>query len=234
MPETTAITGSGPVPGYLAQPEGEGPWPGVVVIHELFGLNDDIRAVADRFASMGYLAFAPDLLGRGNKLACIVSLVRSMLAGGGSTSRVLLECREWLAADPGCTGRVGVAGFCMGGGFALLVADKGFDVASVAYGALPRNLEKALAGSCPMVASYGGLDQSLKGAAARLEAGLEAAGVRHDVREYPEAGHSFINNSSGPAWLAPLASRLHAGHVDTAAEDAWTRIDAMFDQTLRQ
>jgi carboxymethylenebutenolidase len=231
---TSAITAAGAVPGYLATPNTSGPWPAVVVVHEIFGLNDDIRRIADRFAAAGYLAFAPDLMAMGSRIACLVSVARSLVSGRGRDVDRLLALRDWLAGQPGCTGQVGIAGFCLGGGFAILLANQGFDASSVAYGRLPRNLSAALAGSCPMVASYGGRDGSLPGAAAKLEAGLIAAGVDHDVKEYPEAGHSFLNNSNGrmPAPMRPMLARMHAGYVDTAAADAWTRILAMFDRAL--
>ena len=83
----------------------------------------------------------------------------------------------------------------MGGGFALLAAARGFDAAAPNYGPLPKDLDGALKGACPMVASYGGRDWELPGAAAKLEAALTRHGVAHDVKEYPGAGH--------PSWAAP-------------------------------
>ena len=234
--DLTAATTAGAIPGYLAVPDGEGPWPAVVVIHELFGLNDDIRSLTDRFAAEDYLAFAPDLLARGNRISCLVSVARSMSSGQGpfdSFTSALLQSRDWLAGRDDCTGKVGIAGFCMGGGFAIVMANQGFDVSAAQYGRLPKNLAAAVAGSCPMVASYGARDGSLVGAAAQLEAALESGDVPHDVKEYPEAGHSFMNHSSAPKWAAPFTRGMHAGFVDTAAADAWERILAMFEQTLR-
>ncbi len=230
--DTIADTSAGLVPGYLAVPQGEGPWPGVVVIHEAFGLNDDIRGIADRFAAEGYLTFAPDLMATGLKIACMVKLARSMSSGEGQPSEQILGVRDWLKGRDDCTGRVGIAGFCLGGGFAIVLANRGFDAAAAQYGRLPRNLAAAMAGSCPMVASYGGRDGSLKGAAAKLDRALTVADVPHDVKEYPEAGHSFMNQAEGPAWLKPFARPMHVGYVDTAATDAWNRILAMFAESL--
>jgi carboxymethylenebutenolidase len=235
MPDISIASGTQQLPGYLAVPEGEGPWPGVVVIHELFGLTDDIRAITDRFAVEGYTAFAPDLLANGNRIACLVRLARSMSSGEGTAAEQIDASRRWLAGRDDATGHVGVAGFCLGGGFAIVMANSGFGASAVNYGRLPKNLDAAMKGSCPMVASYGELDGTLAGVAPRLEAALTAAGVEHDVKLYPGTGHSFLNHSaeSTPGWMKPFTRSMHAGYVDTAATDAWERILAMFGSTLR-
>mgnify|MGYP001026362902 CR=1 FL=1 len=97
---------------------------------------------------------------------------------------------------------MGIIGFCMGGGFALLTCDRDrCAVASVNYGTVPENVGK----SCPVVGSYGARDLRNRGAARKLEAKLDAASVDHDIQEYPSAGHAFLNDSMpGPAALAPL------------------------------
>jgi carboxymethylenebutenolidase len=123
----------------------------------------------------------------------------------------------------------------MGGGFALVAATKGFDVASVNYGRLPKDPEHALAGACPVVASYGGRDKSLPGAARKLEATLQRLHVPHDVKEYPDAGHSFLNDSEngGPVLRFTVNRILGVGSSPDAAVDAWARIDAFFEEHLR-
>lgn len=97
---------------------------------------------------------------------------------------------------------MGIIGFCMDGGFALLTCDRDrCAVASVNYGTVPENVGK----SCPVVGSYGARDLRNRGAARKLEAKLDAASVDHDIQEYPSAGHAFLNDSMpGPAALAPL------------------------------
>ena len=107
MPDLTLPLASGPVPAYLAVPSGAGPWPGVVVVHEAFGLNDDIRAIADRFAAEGYTALAPDLVAGGNRIACLVKVARAMATGEGPAARVIEAARGWLAAREDATGAVG-------------------------------------------------------------------------------------------------------------------------------
>ena len=235
MPDISIdVPGTGALPAYFSPARGvDGPAPGVVVVHEAFGLTADIRDMADHFAERGYHAIAPDLLSYGGTVRCLVTVTRALSAGQGRPFTEIAAARSWLTAREDSNGRTGIAGFCLGGAFAILMANRGFDVSAANYGRLPKRLEAAAAGACPMVASYGGLDGSLKGAAAKLESALSAAGVEHDVKEYPEAGHSFLNHSEAPGWMKPLTTSLHAGYVDTAAADAWQRIDAMFSATLR-
>lgn len=226
----------GSVPAYVSLTDAlddDGRAPGVVVVHEIFGVTDDIRRIADEFAARGYHAIAPDLLAEGGRVRCLVSVMRSLQKEQGPAFAQISAARAWLTARPDSTGRVGIAGFCLGGAFAILMASRGFDASAAQYGRLPRNLDAALRGACPVVASYGGLDGTLRGAATRLETALAAADVVHDVKEYPDAGHSFMNHSQAPAWARPFAGSMHAGYVDTAADDAWRRIDAMFASALR-
>src|SRR3954453_13264912 len=224
----------GDIPAFEAKPPaGEAPWPGVVVLHEASGLTDDTRAPARRLAAAGYLAIAPDLF-RGKGMGrCLLGTFRALGAGRGRQFDDIDAVRRELAARPDCTGRVGVIGFCMGGGFALMTAARGFDASAPNYARLPKDLDGALQGACPVVASYGGRDRGLAGSAAKLEAALERAGVEHDVKEYPNAGHSFLSRHPvGP--FGPLVVRVTGVKYDQpSAEDAWGRIFAFFAAHLR-
>lgn len=221
--------------GEFARPVGEGPWPGVVLVHEAFGINDVMRRQAERFALAGYLAIMPDLFTEGGARKCLTQTFRELSAGSGRTFADIESARRLLMARDDCTGQVGVIGFCMGGGFALAAATLGYAAASVNYGRLPKDLDAALVGACPIVASYGGTDGSLRGAAARLEDSLTRAGVVHDVKEYPQAGHAFLNDAeSGPPALRFIMKRIiGAGPNPEAAADAWKRIDAFFGEHLK-
>ncbi len=225
--------------GYLAVPDeqrhGPPPWPGVVVAFEAFGLDGEMRRHADHLADLGYLSVVPDLYSDGGARRCLVSTFRSLFDGAGRPFADLEAGRQWLIADPRCTGRVGVIGFCLGGGFALLAAARGFDVSSVNYGAAPKDLDAAVARACPIVASYGGRDVATRGVAGRLEAALTSAGVVHDVLQYPQAGHSFLNAAAnGPRLLRPLLRATGNGPHPEAAAHAWERIETFFTTHLAE
>ena len=233
MPQTdiTYTSNGKTLRAALSTPSGTGPWPGVVIVHEAFGLTDDIRAITARFAEQGYLALAPDLYSWGNSARCLVVAFRSMLKGDGPAFDHIEAARRSLASKDECTGNIGIIGFCMGGGFALACAPRfAFGASSVNYGLVPKkDTEKALAGACPIVGSFGAKDRGAKGAAARLDAALTALGVDHDVKEYPNAGHSFLNDNTG--WQGTLAGVM-GGFEPDSANDAWQRIFAFFGTHL--
>jgi carboxymethylenebutenolidase len=221
--------GSAGLHGYLAEPLGNGPWPGVVAIHEALGLNDMVRRQADRLAGAGYLTLAPDLFSEGGAVRCLVGTFRALFRGHGRPFADIEATRQHLLRDDRCTGKVGIIGFCMGGGFALVAATTGFDVAAPNYGQLPRDLPRALEGACPIVASYGGKDLALRGTARKLTATLDQLGVEHDVKEYPTAGHSFLNDEYfGPGLTHAIQRIGRVGPDPLAAPDAWQRIERFF------
>ncbi len=226
--------GSERLMGYLARPVGDGPWPGVVLVHEIFGVDEVMRRHARRMASAGYLTLAVDLYSDGGARRCLVSTMRSLYSGRGRAYRDIDTARRWLLDSSATTTKVGVLGFCMGGGFVLASAGEGFDAGAVNYGQLPKDYETVLATACPMVASFGGRDRSLRNAAARLDEALAAAGVAHDVKEYANAGHSFMNDAPvGPRPLRPLLKVAGMGPRPEEAADAWRRIEEFFARHLR-
>ena len=235
MPDTTLTTPSGEVGAYLAVPSGDPPWPGVVVLHEALGLNADIRAHADRFAGRGYLALAPDLFSFGRpKARCVLAAFRALSKRSGAAFDGIEAARGALAQRSDATGRVGVIGFCMGGGFALLAAPRGwFQAASVNYGVVPKDADTLLRGACPIVASYGAKDRFLRDAPQRLEAALAANGIERDVEAYPEASHSLLNRHEGRVPM--LIDRVTGyGRHEPSARDAERRIDAFFDRFVAE
>lgn len=235
MPDLPADGGA--AHGYLAVPGGPGRaappgrWPGVVVIHEVFGLTGGIRQHADRLAAAGYLAFAPDLYLGKPWLRCVRGAIQQLKAESGPAFTALEAARAWLASRPDCSGKTGVIGFCMGGGFALLCAPRdGFAAASVNYGDVPADAETALEGACPVVGSYGARDPMGIKPPERLEKALTELGVPHDIKVYPDAGHRFM--SKPPPALAPLAHVARLDYQPDAAEDSWRRVLDFFAEHL--
>lgn len=218
----------GTLRGYLARPAGQGPWPGVVVLHEIFGLTDDIRRQADKFADNGYLALAPDLYAWGNTARCLMGTLRTLFRGQGRALDDVQGARAFLTDRNDCNGAVGVIGFCMGGGLALLVSPDGFAAAAPNYGDLPRRIEH-LQDACPIVASYGYKDKRLRGSAQKLDDVLTSYRIDHDVKEYPTAKHGFLFEHTGKVgWAEPMMVQ----YDPASADDAWQRIFAFFDKHL--
>lgn len=234
MPDITYQSANCPVSGYLAIPEGQGPWPGVVVIQDVLGLTSDLKRITDRFATNGHLAFAPALYsGHGPKIKCMISVIRSHFTGHGDAYTALRAAREHLVSDSRCTGKVGLAGFCMGAGFCLQLAPTGlFDATAPSYALLPKDVEK-LQQSCPVVASFGAKDPIVaRGTAAKLEAVLSDGQVPHDVKEYPNVGHSFMNDHALPAPIRLVAGIAGMAYSHPEAEEAWQRILRFFEEHL--
>ncbi|WP_156372653.1 dienelactone hydrolase family protein [Deinococcus sp. Leaf326] len=208
---------------YVARPEGLGPGaathPGVLVIHEIFGLNDDIRRVADRLAQAGYVALAVDLFAGQNRAVCMTRMFGGVFLNplehqGARDTRRALEVLGGLEGVDAA--RLGAVGFCLGGSLAVALACTSDHVRAVApyYGFNPRSPE-ALRRSCPVVGSYPERDPTRRQGEA-LQAALDDVGIPNDIKVYPGTRHSFANR--GPAFDG------------VAAEDAWNRVMAFFDE----
>lgn len=211
--------------GYLAMPEGEGPWPGVVVIQEWWGLNDNIRDMADRFAREGFVALAPDLYYGETALEPDNARKLAMALEYPDALKVIQAAVNYLIdLNEVAPKQVGVVGFCMGGGLAWHGAAKleGIGAAVPCYGGGPDlTPEEAAAIRVPILAIYGELDQGVSPEVARRRAALmTAAGAPHEMVIYEGAQHAFMNEHR-PAY-----------HHE-AAEAAWGRILAHFRETLR-
>ena len=214
-----------PYTGYLAQPPGKGPFPGVVVVIEWWGLNDQIRGVADRLASAGYVALVPDLYY--GRVTADPEKAHELMRG--LDEKVALKdlgsAVDYLRSLPVVgSSKIGSIGFCMGGGISLRLAFQGANLAGAVmfYGQPETDPAVLKTASCPVLGLFGAEDQGIP--ADKVEAmakGLKEVGKGAEVKTYPGAGHAFFNET-------------RPSYNQAASEDAWKRTLAFFAANLKQ
>jgi carboxymethylenebutenolidase len=219
---TTFQSNSRQLEGYLARPEGVGPFPGLVVIHEAFGLNENMKDIARRFAEQGYVALAVDLFAGRNRAICMFRFMGGLLLNSlhNSTITDLNETLTFVSEQPGVDdARLGAVGYCMGGSFAIAWACTDDRLKAIApyYAMNPRPLE-AVARLCPVVGSYPGSDFTTPHGQ-KLDVELERNNVPHDIKIYPGAKHSFFNDTS-------------RNYNEAAAQDTWERVLEFFSEHI--
>lgn len=212
-----------PVEWYPAAPGS----PAVLVLHEIYGLNDDMRRIARRFQASGYHAAVPDLAD-GRPWVCLAGALLDLGRGKGPAVGILEEALSVIRSRPG-VGKVGAAGFCMGGGFALLLGEK-LDAAGVYYGPPPR--ARALTGMCPVVGGYGAKDRIFAPRGRWLKSQLEGLGKEVDLEIYEDCGHSYMGDSGHPVLAALGRPLIHVEYNEAAAEDSWRRMLSFFGRHL--
>jgi carboxymethylenebutenolidase len=216
---------AGQMRGYLVQPTGTGPFPAVLVIHENRGLNPYIEDVARRLAAAGYLALAPDGLAPlggypGNDddgRALQAKLDQAKL-------RVdMLNGARFVKAHPLSSGRLGVTGFCWGGGTTNWIATELGDElhAGVPYYGAAAATASVPRIKAPLLVHYAENDAGINRMRPEFEAALKTAGVAHEMHVYPGTQHGFHNNST-PRYDA------------AAAQLSWDRTLAFFERHLKQ
>jgi carboxymethylenebutenolidase len=146
-------TPEGPVDAVVASPDGSGPWPGVVVVHDMVSATSGgLPGIIERVADAGHLVIAPNLYSRGGPIRCVTRVMRELRSLSGRAFDDVHTSRNWLIADSRCNGKIGILGFCMGGGFALVMATHGFDAAAPFYPSFPADrYDEILDGACPVV-----------------------------------------------------------------------------------
>jgi carboxymethylenebutenolidase len=228
---TPVSVGERSVPLEIYAPaDGPGPHPAVLVICESFGLNDDIRRISRRFADNGYLAAAPDLLTGDLHIRCVLRAMSALRKGRGQAVDDLEATIAALQARPDVA-TVGAAGFCMGGGFALLLGCRRKVAAAGVFYADIRGRDD-LAQTCPLVGGYGGKDRTIGPHGRRLIAALDDLGIEHDIRMYDDAGHSYMNRAGKPILAALSRPFLRVEYNEQAAEDSWRRMLEFFGRHL--
>jgi carboxymethylenebutenolidase len=214
-----------PVRGFFARPARDaGGLPAVIVIHEWWGLNDNIREMTRRLAAEGYAALAVDLY-EGVTAAVAPearSLASAAMSRGPALEANLLQAHAWLAARG--APRVGVLGWCFGGGWSLrtaLLLPDAIGATVVYYGQVETDPERLAPLRGPVLGIFGELDGSIPVASVRaFESALERAGVPHEVHVYEGVGHAFAN----PSGLS---------YAPEAAQGAWQRTLAFLSAHLR-
>lgn len=219
-----------PAPGLYVAPAA--PRGAVVVVHEIFGgRQPELVAVCERFAAVGYAALMPDLFGDGFTPFCVARSLREIARGEGPSVDVIRAAGEVVARESGIPReRVGVIGFCLGGGFAL-VAGKAFKATAANYGELVS--VEHLRGIGPTIACFGNRDRAYRGKAPVLQARLRQLDVPHEVRVY-DAGHAFLSEGDHPVAGALTRLILDVDPVrdEAARAQGWQDIFAFFDTHL--
>lgn len=230
METITIEAPAGPIDALCSVPNGNGPWPGVVIVHDAISYRPDNERVTRKVAAAGYIAITPNMFARGGRARCVTRVFRDLLSRRGPALDDILAARDHLLAMPQASGTVGIVGFCMGGRFALVMSPKGFGASAPFYGTpLPRDLSEVLDGACPIVASFGRRDPLGRGAEAKLQKVVDDKDIPSDIKTYPGAGHSFANQLPG----RPLIRIGGFGYHAAAEEDAWNRVFAFFGEHLR-
>jgi carboxymethylenebutenolidase len=226
--EITVKSGDEEIKAFLAQPEGKGPFPGIVVIQEWWGLNDWIKENAQRLAAHGYVAIAPDLY-RGKvtddpKMA-------GQLRKGMPEDRALRDLKgavQTLAAMPNVRkDRIGSIGWCMGGALSLdlALADDHVKACVMCYGRVISDPAKLKTLHARVLGVFGEEDKGIPAKGVReFEKALTADGKAEKINVYPGAGHGFMRPMNG--------SKANPEYREAAAKDAWSQIDAFFAKTL--
>lgn len=220
------VDGDSLTTGYLAVPEGDGPFPALVLIHEWNGLTERIRQLADNFAAEGYVTLAADVYeGRlGSNPAENRALVDEVRRDPGKMIANLNAAVAYLKGRSDVTGRVGAMGWCFGGGVALSFGLDGdhHEATAIFYGRLVDDPEVLARLDHEVYGTFAELDGGIPPEAVRnFEEALRAAGIENDLHIYDEVNHGFWLRVDG-------APELRSG----PALDAWRRLKAYLDRTV--
>lgn len=228
-------TSDGEIPGYAARPSAGGPFPVVLVVHEIFGVHEYIKDVCRRLAKQGYFAVAPELyarLGDVSGISDIQELVKVAAKAGDTQVMSDLDAAAWAGrTGQAASGRLAITGFCWGGRIVWLYAahNPRLKAGAAWYGRLvgaqdvlhPKHpLDVAGSLHAPVLGLYGGQDASIPlDTVERMRAALRAAGSASQIVVYPDAGHAFHAD-------------YRPSYNQAAAEDGWQRMLAWFSENI--
>lgn len=208
---------------YLAEPEGEGPFPAVIMIHEFWGLKAEILGKAEALADEGYVVIAPNVFRSGTTNWLPRAIYNVITADTAQIDGDVDAVYAWLAAQPNVQGdRIAIMGFCFGGGTALRYSLQNNQLAGTAifYGQVITDPEQLQAISGPVLGIFGGADQSIPVSEVEaLRQGLETAGVPHEITIYEGEPHAFVGS----------IEEIAAGGAE---QEAWQQLLAFLERTL--
>ncbi len=210
---------------YLAKPEGDGPFPAVIMIHEFWGMREDMLGKADALAKEGYVVIAPNVFRSGTTNWIPRAIYNIITAQTAQVNGDIEAAYQWLAAQPDVQAdHIAIMGFCFGGGTALQYSLTNNQLAATAlfYGQPitdPATL-KALPG--PVLGIFGGADFSISAEdVAALRQGLDEAGIPNEITIYEGQPHAFVGS----------IEEINAGGAD---QEAWQQLLAFFQRTLKE
>jgi carboxymethylenebutenolidase len=217
-------SGKDTIEGFLAVPEQPGRYPGVIVIHEWWGLNDWVKEQTQKIAEQGYVVLAVDLY-RG-KTATDPNEAHELMRGlpQDRAVRDMQAAFDYLSARKDVNGRIGSVGWCMGGGYSLQLAihQPRLLACVVNYGALPTDPNDIQQIGAPVLGNFGGQDHGITPADVKaFQKSLTALGRYVDIKIYDDAGHAFENPNN------------QTGYKPADAADAWARTIAFLKKALR-
>lgn len=218
-------SGDETISGFLALPDGGGKHPGLIVVHEWWGLNDQVKSDTEKFANQGYIALALDLY-RG-KVATTSDEAHELMRGVPDdrgmrdleAAFAYLASRSDVKAD-----KIGSVGWCMGGGWSIRLAvnEPRLAACAVNYGSLPTDPSNIARIKAPVLGNFGADDRGITPDSVHaFDSAMKSAGKSIDVKIYDGAGHAFENPNNKD------------GYRPQAAADAWSRMDVFFKKTLQ-
>jgi carboxymethylenebutenolidase len=219
-------SGDETVQGLLYTPNGSGPFPAIIVIHEWWGLNDWVKEQASKLSDRGYVALAVDLY-RG-KVATSPDEAHELMRGvpEDRAQRDLKAAFDYLAAQKNVKpDRIASIGWCMGGGYSLDVAllEPKLSASVINYGHLATDPDSLKKINAAVLGNFGAQDRGIPSADVHaFEAALKKQGKKVDIKIYPDAGHAFENPNNKEGYRA------------ADADDAWKRTVAFLDSNLKQ